>query len=432
MRQKSFLLSAVALMCALCLFLGGCGSKKTELEGLSAEVAELAESYLGSEALVIWAEDYSLEDFEGEPCHVLLLRTSDNRFLAYSYLSGQVYQPSGEAVWNYDGRLETEEYRCIYLLYVMANGSAPYVNSDEVRKALTTRELAYLNVALVEGNYDAIHPSEELSDPISEITGMTQPLAPQETTAEAEQIRVGIEGAGQYTVLTEYPELFTNRVLDDNTIASLKNADLGTLREQISTPADYAAWLDTQGAAYYTNVTSNPQGQRTFGADFAFQWHQEMLSSAYVTSLAVRILGDDLPGMGTVVMNMDYNGGTVVSGNVIPVEDKLYVFSLDMLSRRLQDTIASGGVHSEIFPLVQITGVEDLIGYCGSGQDISCPGGVPVQGFYIPGDTEVVLDCVKKNYNTAKPCVCGGILPGRKPHCPNGGTGKRPYQAGIY
>lgn len=398
MHRKSVLICIAALICVLCMLFSGCG-KGSRLEGLSAQVAELAGSYAGSDTMVTFAAEYSLGDFEGEPCHVLLLRTNDDRFFAYSYSSGQVYSPSADAVWNYDGRLETEEDRCTYLLWVSANGVSPYVNSDEVRKELTVKELAEVNMALAEGKYgtgmlstesapDSVNPVPETTEAAVQATEATVETAPKITLPE---------GTGQYTVLTEYPDLLTKRVLDDNAIAALKNADLETLREKISTPADFAAWIDTQDAPYYSNVVSDSQGQRTFGADFSFCWYQQMLSTPIMASIAVRVLGDDIPGIGIVAVNMDYDGGVMVCGNVIPADDGFYVFSLDTTSRRWQQTT---NIMKEVFPLVRVGEVKDILGYCGSSDDVSCPGGKATQAFYIPGDTEVVLDC---NYGAYTP-----------------------------
>ena len=408
MHRKSFLIPAAALICALCLLFSGCG-KGSRLEGLSAQAAELAGSYAGRDTLVTFAAEYSLDDFEGEPCHVLLLRTSDDRFFAYSYTSGQVYSPSADAVWNYDGRLATEEDRCTYLLWVSANGASPYVNSDEVRQELTAKELAEVNMALAEGKYgtgmlstesapDGVKPVSEITEAIPETAEAAVQIT-EATVETAPKITIP-EGTGQYTVLTEYPELFTKRVLDDNAIAALKNADLETLREKISTPADFAAWIDTQDAPYNSNVTSNSQGQRTFGADFSFCWYQQMISTPIMASIAVRVLGDDIPGIGIVAVNMDYNGGVMVCGNVIPVDDCFYVFSLDTMSRRQQQTT---NIMKEVFPLIRVGEVKDILGYCGSEDDISCPGGKVTQAFYIPGDTEVVLDCDYGAYTPQNP-----------------------------
>ena len=197
-------------------------------------------------------------------------------------------------------------------------------------------------------------------------------------------------GEGGYAVLSEYPELFTRRVLDDGAIAALEEADLETLREKISTPADFAAWIDTQQAPYYSGITSNGEGQRTFGADFNFPWFKTMMSTHMAASLAMRILGDDIPGLGIAAVYMDYDGGVMVSGSVIPTDGGYYIFSLDTMSRRWQETT---NIMSEVFPLLRVTELTDLIAYSGSADDISCPGGRPTQAFYLPGDQDVVLDC---------------------------------------
>ncbi len=84
--------------------------------------AQLAAEHLGTDAVLSNVVDYSIDDFDGTPCHVLLLRNVDDRFLAYSYDTEAVYCPSSDEVWNYQSDdSSTEEGRCIYLLRVFAN-----------------------------------------------------------------------------------------------------------------------------------------------------------------------------------------------------------------------------------------------------------------------------------------------------------------------
>ena len=224
--------------------------------------------------------------------------------------------------------------------------------------------------------------------------------APVQPTAAPAQEDSVPAGSGSCVVLTEYPALFTERVLDDAAVAALKDADPETLREEISMPADFAAWLDTQQATYSSNVICNDEGQRIFGADYAFQWYKEMMSTTIASSLAVYILGDDIPGIGTVAVNMDYDSGVMLCGNVIPVDGGYYVFSLDAMSRRWQQTT---NIMKEVFPLLQVTELTDLIGYCGSEDDISCPGGTMTQAFYFQTDADVVLDCRFGSYTPQNP-----------------------------
>ena len=120
MKKHGMLLRIAALVCALCtlLVLPGCqaGPARPEEPGegetTADPVVERLRGYVGSGVTVTAVEDYALNDFEGAPCHVLLLRTSDGRCFAYSVLSDQMYAFSADAVLQYDGRLDTEEQRC--------------------------------------------------------------------------------------------------------------------------------------------------------------------------------------------------------------------------------------------------------------------------------------------------------------------------------
>lgn len=84
--------------------------------------AQLAAEHLGTDAVLTNVVDYSIDDFEGAPCHVLLLRNADDRFLAYSYDTEAVYSLRSEEAIHYKGNcdLSTEEGRCAYLLLSFA------------------------------------------------------------------------------------------------------------------------------------------------------------------------------------------------------------------------------------------------------------------------------------------------------------------------
>lgn len=141
MRKYSLPLRVAALLCALCLLLAGCGSvaapdnsgdtstpaptaeptaeetkltiEDLELTDVEKLAAQLAAEYLGTDAVLTNAVDYSIDDFNGTPCHVLLLRNADDRFLAYSYDTEAVYRPSSDEVWNGINDWSTEEGRCL-------------------------------------------------------------------------------------------------------------------------------------------------------------------------------------------------------------------------------------------------------------------------------------------------------------------------------
>ena len=194
---------------------------------------------------------------------------------------------------------------------------------------------------------------------------------------------------GTYQLLSDLPDLFTERLLSEEEAAELKNADLETLREKISTPADFAAWIDTQDGAYMSNIKTDPNGQRTYGADFAFSgWPQGFMGTPQAASLAVRILGDDIPGIGQLAAVMDYDGGVILSGTVIPADGGYYVYSLDYETQH-----ADPSRHmDERIPLIFTEKLENLVSFFGSADDPSAQGGTLTQLFYFPKDEQVALN----------------------------------------
>ena len=191
------------------------------------------------------------------------------------------------------------------------------------------------------------------------------------------------------------PTELTRRKLSDSEIAALKDADMEELREKISTPADYAAWLDTQDGTLNSNVFSAANGQRTYGADFYFSWWQKgMESIPAADSMGVRILGDDLPGMGQIIAFMEHNGEAVLSAAVIPTDGGYYVYSLGFQMKK----IATANCLMERVPYRFVRQLTDLVDFFGSMEDVSCAGGKLKQLFFLPGDTDAVLDSVSGLY----------------------------------
>ena len=212
-----------------------------------------------------------------------------------------------------------------------------------------------------------------------------------ETKSAAETTPTG----GNYQLLSALPEMFTERRLSDEEVAGLKNADLETLREKISTPADFAAWIDTQDGTYISNIASDSNGQRTYGADFNFPWWQQgSMGTPQADSLAVRILGDDIPGIGQIAAVMDYGGGVILSGAVIPTDGGYYVYSLDYETRYAKTSMGM----DEGIPLIFTEKLENLISFFGSSEDPSARSGTLTQLFYFPEDGQVVLNLVNGAY----------------------------------
>lgn len=360
--------------------------------------AQLAAEHWGQNVTLTNVVDYSINDFEGDPCHVLLMRDADDRFLAYSYDTEAVYCPSSDDVWNGTNDLSTEEGRCRYLLCAFANLWTAYLNDGETRTELTAAEIAKANLALELG----IAPAEEetpenpTAAPVATAVPTAEPAAEEVPTTLPADVALP-KGSGAYKVLDECPEEFSRRELSDEEIRSLAQGDLETARERISTGGDFAAWLVALGGQFYSGLTSNPDGQRTIGADFSFEWARQHLDSTMAASMAVRVLGDDLPGIGIVAARVAENDGTFLCGNLIPADGGYYLVSFDSLT----DEWKSASIIREAFLPIWVDGFAGITAWCRSADNPR--GSTLTQAFYIPGDQEVVLDYKDGLYTPRSP-----------------------------
>lgn len=235
-------------------------------------------------------------------------------------------------------------------------------------------------------------PREQANaDSVSDITAQETPAVDIAVKTEAVEVN--------YQILSELPEMFTERRLSDDEVAALKNADLETLREKISTPADFAAWIDTQDGTYFSHITSNDAGQRTYGAEVCFSWWQQgNLGTPEADTIAVHVLSDDIQDIGHLVAVTDYENCEdyiVRSGVVIPTDGGYYIYSLDYETNFAQ---TSNGWDERI-PLIFVESLEDIIPFFGSEADSAYPTGTTLtQLFYFPQDEQVILDLVNGVY----------------------------------
>ena len=177
------------------------------------------------------------------------------------------------------------------------------------------------------------------------------------------------EGSGAYKVLDECPEEFARRELSDEEIRALAKEDLETARDRISTGGDFAAWLIAMGGQIYCDVTSNDEGQRTVGADFAFAWARQMIDSTMSASLAA-------------------DGG-------------YYLISFDALTDEWKAVVEADRIWPEAFLPIWVDGFAGITAWCRSADNPR--GSTLTQAFYIPGDQEVVLDCKEELYTPRSP-----------------------------
>ena len=150
--------------------------------------------------------------------------------------------------------------------------------------------------------------------------------------------------AGSYRFLlpgTKLPAQLGERKLSDEEIAQLLNADLQTMRERISTYADYVALVDCCTAPYYECVTSDGNGSVDIGGEYTRAWMEKLFAPNMAAGLAHYVLQDDHPGMKTVVAYYMVGDGGDASqlryGSAIPVEDGYIVLSVESFAKRAQE-----------------------------------------------------------------------------------------------
>ena len=386
---------------------------------IEAQAAQMAAEHLGQDTTLTNVVEISLDDFDGFSWHALLLRDTDDRYLAYSYDTDTVYCPSSDDLSNFsytdyaDDR-SSEGTRCTYLLHILFDrfggnyNDIAYLDSSELRIELTAAELEQANLALARGetlavNTDELEAAQEKLQTAQRDAAIAQV---EETTAGNETLPASIAlptGSGAYKVLDECPEKFARRELSDEEISALAQGDLETARKRISTGGDFAAWLVALGGQFYSGVTSNDEGQKTIGADFDFEWIHQMVDSAMAAALAVRVLGDDLPGIGIVAARVAENDGTFLCGNLIPAEDGYYIISFDALTDEWKAAVEpeTNRIIPEAFLPIRVDGAAGITAWCWS---VDNPrGNTLTQAFYIPGDQQVVLDYKDEIYTPRSP-----------------------------
>ena len=75
--------------------------------------------------------------------------------------------------------------------------------------------------------------------------------------------------------------------------------------------------------------------------------------------MGVRILGDDLPGMGQIIAFMEHNGEAVLSAAVIPTDGGYYVYSLGFQMKK----IATANCLMERVPYRFVRQLTDLVDF---------------------------------------------------------------------
>ena len=153
------------------------------------------------------------------------------------------------------------------------------------------------------------------------------------------------------------PAPLDQRVLSDQQIRSLVDASKEEIKAQISTFADYVAWVEALGTYYYGIVTCDDRGTIRLDSDFNMEWIHSGLGSSMVADLGFQFLQDDYPGM-KIVMTVSYShrGNSFVAfSNAFPVEGGYIILGAESFAANGINSDSGPATHTPIF-------VEDLSG----------------------------------------------------------------------
>ncbi len=164
---------------------------------------------------------------------------------------------------------------------------------------------------------------------------------------------------------TKIPAQLSERKLSDDEVAQLLNADLQTMRERISTYADYIALVECNEAFYYESLVSDDKESVDIGGEYTRAWMGNMFAPNMSAGLAYYVLQDDYPGMKVVVAYyMQGDAGSAAQlryGSVIPVEDGYIVLSAESFAKNAQENAGVAAKAIQTAHVQELGGIVDLI-----------------------------------------------------------------------
>lgn len=169
------------------------------------------------------------------------------------------------------------------------------------------------------------------------------------------------EGTFKKLSLKKVPSFITERQLSDDELPGWDSAGLDELRQKISTFGDFAAWVRVAlvpGKNYYSQTTSNENGQFTFGASFAWSWMEYHFSPNGTASVAQYCLEDDYPGIRTVCVFLK-NGSSVdmKCAVCIPMDEGYYLINPELFAEMNRQQIQGSCAMEDILLVSDLTGL---------------------------------------------------------------------------
>lgn len=169
-----------------------------------------------------------------------------------------------------------------------------------------------------------------------------------------------VTGELTFVKAKDLPDSLMEQKLSDKDLSALDHESLDVLKKRISTFGDFVAWVEMKARtlSFTSWTTSNPSGQFTFGAEFAYQWLSSWYSPNQTACVAQYVLEDNYPGIALLVCGV--KSGSSLSMRcalAIPADGGWYLLNPEMFSGLSQNQLESSCAFPYPLFVTDLTGI---------------------------------------------------------------------------
>ena len=169
-----------------------------------------------------------------------------------------------------------------------------------------------------------------------------------------------VTGELTFVKAKDLPDSLMEQKLSDKDLSALDHESLDVLKKRISTFGDFVAWVEMKARtlSFSSFTTSNPSGQFTFGAEFAYQWLSSWYSPNQTACVAQYVLEDNYPGIALLVCGV--KSGSSLSMRcalAIPADGGWYLLNPEMFSGLSQNQLESSCAFPYPLFVTDLTGI---------------------------------------------------------------------------
>ena len=188
--------------------------------------------------------------------------------------------------------------------------------------------------------------------------------------------------------LKNLPALLSERKLTDDEVLQMGIVDLDTLKEKISTFADFAAWFRNNAVdkLEFYNKEATEDDRFVFGAQYAYPLLEYWFAPNMTVSIAQYVLEDDYPGIGRLFILLESDDDDVFMrcADYIPADGGYYIVNAELFSNAKKSKLMEA---CNMDDLLFVTDLEDLLPYL----EKTYPGNKPLQVLAFDSSETVIL-----------------------------------------